>query len=315
MPQIHRTLVLKRVVPVKTNQNPKPKALALHTALAGAFAKAATIWDRHYPRQDKIKPGKRCIFFREVPRPGKRALLFHAFSYVSGHTPDQAVFDAADATVSADPILTPAGQHKEIVERFAVIVIGETMIIESARVAGSALLAARAIRDIVRRSGDKTFPSLTLDDAPSLKFKQMAALHGGVKLVTARIAPGFVVQPKTFGNSLETCLQKAFGVADARLTATVEVGANDEIDADQVEALLDESEAQTGLSGITVQFHEGGSLSDLASYREKLSIEVQQVRPGVPAINEIETAMVDYLTKLVTPVKNWQLITDDGMFT
>jgi len=89
-----------------------------------------------------------------------------------------------------------------------------------------------------------------------------------------------------------------------------------ELDVDEVESLVNESENGTGLSGITVIFKDGISLGDLEKYREKHGIEVQQVRPGVPAVTEIETEMVDYLKTMMKPNgANFQLIDNSGKFT
>jgi hypothetical protein len=312
--KIKRTLLLKRVRQVATDRYPAIPALALHTSMAAVFDAADSVWDRHYPKKQLVKQGRRCIFFERVARKGK-AVLFHAYAYIAGHTPDQVVFDDLVAQISADPIVGEDGVQKEIVERFAVVVVGETMIIESARVSGSGPLALHAMRDMIRRHAITKHPNMKLEDAPSLPFKAMAQLHGGVESVTARLQSGFAAQPDTFGSALETVLTNK-GFDNAKLATTIEAPENGELDVEKVEALLDESETGTGLSGITVRFKSGATLGDLSSYREKLPIEVQQVRPGVPAVTEIETEIVQYLIHLATANSdNFQLIDTDGMFT
>jgi len=282
--------------------------------MAAVFEASHSVWDRHYPSKAKVKPGNRCVFFKKVNRQGS-AVLFHAYSYVAGHTPDQVVLEEIEEQLSADPIVTAEGVHKEIVERFAVIVLGEVLIIESARVSGSGLLAIRAMRDMIKRHALAKCPPLILEDAPTLDFKRMAAIHRGVASFTARLHSGFVTEPNTFGSAMETIIaDKGFG--NAKVSATVEAPENDELDVDKVEAMLQESEAGTGLSGITIHFKDKTSLGDLQKYREKSPISVQQVRPGVPAITEIETEMVQYLNTLATPGDdNFQLITANGRFT
>lgn len=317
MATINRTLLLKRVQQSPSQRFPRLPALALHTWMAAAFDASASVWDRHYPRRDKIKPGQRCIFFRRVQRNRGTAVLFHAYSYIAGHTPDQVVFDDLVEQVSADPIVTEDGTHKEIVERFAIIVIGEALILESARVSGSGPLAIRAIRDMVKRHVNPRCPGLALEDAPTLDFKQMAQIHRGVESVTARLHSGFVAEPNTFGSAMENIVANNGGFnGGVKVSTTIEALDNDELDVDRVEEMLEESENGTGLSGITVRFRDGASLGDLKTYREKLPITVQAVRPGVPAVTEIETEMVQYLNALATPNDdNFQLITNAGMFT
>lgn len=314
VPKINRTLLLKRVVQIETGRYPVLSSLALHTAMAGVFDACDTVWDRHYPRRDKIRPGKRCVFFKRVNRKGL-AVLFHAYSYVAGLTPDQAVLDDLEESISAEPIVTDDGDPVEIVERFAVIVIGEVMIIESARVNGSGLLAVHAMRDMIRRHYMANHPSLRLEDAPTLDFKRMAGRHNGVKSVTARLQSGFNAEPNTFGDALETLIAGR-GFNDPKISATIEAPGNGELDADTVEVMLEESEAGTGLSSITIKFRDGTSLGDLLKYREKLPITVQEVRPGVPAVTEIETEIVNYLRSLAQADDGgFQLITSNGLFT
>jgi len=315
MALIRRTLFLKKVAQIDGTRYPRVAKLELHTQLSAVFNAAETVWDRHYPKREKVKQGQRCVFFERVERKGK-AVLFHAYSYIAGLTPDQAVLDDIKAKISAEPILDENGSPKEVVERFAVLVFGEALIIESARVSGSGPLAVHAMRDLIRRYVAPKFPNLNLEDAPSLGFKEMAKLHQGVKEVTVRLHSGFVTEPNTFGRSLESFINpKGFGHFK-RVATTIEALDGTELDVDHVEELVNESEHGTGLTGITVTFTDGVSLGDLEKYREKLTVEVQQVRPGVPAVTEIETAMLEYLGNLVKPNQNnFQLIDNTGKFT
>ena len=282
--------------------------------MAAVFDACQTVWDRHYPSREKVKPGKRCVFFRRVNRQGN-AVLFHAYSYIAGLTPDQVVFDDLVEQLTAEPILTEAGDAVEIVERFAVIVIGEVILIETAQVPGSGPLAVHAMRDLIRRHHMARHPNLRLEDAPTLDFKRMTKIHGGIKSVVTRLQSGFNAEPNTYGDALETFIA-ARGFNNAKISTTIEAAGEGELDVDTVEALLQESETGVGLSGITITFKDNSSLTDLNTYREKSRITVQAVRPGVPAVLEIETGMVEYLRSLVTSDDdNFQLITADGRFT
>ncbi len=299
---------------VASDRYPAVAALQLHTAMRAVFDACDSVWDRHYPRRDKVSPGKRCIFFRRVERQGP-AVLFHAYSYVAGLTPDQVVFDDLVEQISAEPIQTDAGEDVEIVERFAVLVIGEVIVRESARVPNSGPLTVHAMRDLIRRHHEARHPNLRLEDAPTLDFKRMAEIHHGVKSVTARLHSGFNAEPNTFGDSMETILAGR-GFGNAKISTTIEAPGDDELDVDTVEAMLEESETGTGLSGISIKFRDDTSLADLSKYRERTRVSVQEVRPGVPAVTEIETAIVDYVRSLATPAEdNFQLITANGTFT
>lgn len=314
MALIRRTLLLKKVVQRGGQRYPEVPVLDLHTQIDDVFERAETVWDRHYPRRDKVKPGQRCVFFERVNRKGL-AVLFHAYSYKAGVTPDQAVLDDIKAKISAEPLVDEAGSPKEVVERFAILLFGEALVLESAQVSGSGPLAIQAVRDLIRRHVAPKFPNLALEDAPSIGFKQMAKLHRGVKAVTARLQTGFVTEPNTFGRALESFIEPQHLGPRKKISTTVEALDGSELDANLVEDLVNESENGTGLSGITVTFNSGVTLGDLETYREKLSVEVQQVRAGVPAVTEIETAMVEYLRHLATPTDdNFQLIDNKGKF-
>lgn len=311
---MNRTILLKRVVQRPSDRFPEIPELALHTAMATALTNAETVWDRHYPRRDKVAPGKRCVFFERVEREGI-ATVFHAYTYTAGHTPDQVVFDELAARITADPIVDAQGDHKEIVERFCVLVFGHAMLIETAQVAGSSTLAIRAIRDLIKRHHLPRCPVLELQDAPAVAFQQLVQMKGGVESVTARLNIGFNAEPDTFGSALENLIAGK-GFPHAKITATVQAPDNEELDVDEVESILSESENGIGLSGVTIKFNDGTFLNEIASYREKRSIEVQQVRAGVPAVLEIETGLIDYIRALVTAAPNgFRLLDDNGRFT
>jgi len=100
-----------------------------------------------------------------------------------------------------------------------------------------------------------------------------------------------------------------------QVSASVEADEDNPIDPDDALKIVEESEGSTGLSGITVQFGNGSTLSDLEKYRERYRVSVQEVRPGVPAVTEIETAMVEYLQQLATPDdENARVIDAAGLF-
>jgi hypothetical protein len=314
VPTIDRTLLLKKVVQIQSERYPPLPNLALHTAMAAVFDACQTVWDRHYPSREKVQPGKRCVFFKRVNRQGS-AVLFHAYSYIAGLTPDQVVFDDLEEQVSAEPILTQDGDAVEIVDRYAVIVIGEVIVLESAQVPGSGPLAVQAMRDLIRRHYTAKHPNLTLEDAPTLDFKRMAQIHGGVKSVTTRLQSGFNAQPNTYGDALETFITGR-GFNNAKVSTSIEAAGDSELDVDKVEELLEESETGIGLSGITITFKDDSSLTDIRKYREKSRIRVSAARPGIPSVLEIENGIVDYLRSLATPDgSNFQLITQDGRFT
>lgn len=314
VPNIKRTLLLKRVVQRPSDRFPAIPNLVLHDSMNAVFAAATTVWDRHYPSRDKVAPGKRCVFFERVNRVGA-TVVFHAYSYIAGHTPDQVVLDDLAATISAEPIVDEDGEHKEIVERFCILVYGEALVLESARVAGSSMLAIRAIRDLIKRHSIARCPALELEDAPSVGFQNLVAMKGGIDSVTARLHQGFNANPNTFGSALENLITRS-GFPQAGISTTIQAPNGVELDATQVEEILDESETGIGLSGITVKFKDGTFLNEIASYREKTVIEVQQIRAGVPAIPEIETALVDYIRELVQPAPNgFRLLDGNGRFT
>lgn len=315
MAKMPRTLQLKRMVAVDGTRYPKITPLNVHTAMKAAFAQAKTVGDRHFPARHKVSPGKTCVFLEPVAKSGE-SVLFHVYVYIAGHTPDQVVqdFDAEKAEITADPIVSD-GETKEVVNRFACLVFGDALIVENARVHGSFGLASMAIRELIRRHHNPKYPKIDLQDAPARKFKQLAALHGGVKQFTARVYHNFVPEPNSFGKCLETLFSARSLGKHRQLSATIVAEGDESLNVDEIEKVIDESEGKTGLSAISILFFDKSTLSDLDEYREKHGIEVQEVRPGVPAITEVESAIVDYLNQLVVPDSaDARVIDNDGLF-
>lgn len=316
MAKMYRALQLKRMVAVPGERYPAISPLKMHEQMAAVFAKASTVGDRHFPRRERVSPGKRCIFFERVNRNGV-AVLFHAYIYTAGLTPDQVVtdFDAATASVSAEPIKAADGKQVEVVQRVAVLVFGDAIVIENARVYGAAQLITSAMRDLIRRHHNSKFPAIDLHDAPNRDFKALAKAHGGTKKVTVRLNGSFTPEPESFGATLDTIFEPANLTSFKQITASIEAEEGEELDPDAVLKLLDESEGSTGLSGITVIFGDGDSLSELAEYRERYRAELTEVRPGVPHVQELETAMVDYMRSLATADgESLRVIDENGAF-
>lgn len=316
MAKMNRMLQLKRIVAIDGQRFPAISPLNTHTAMKAVFAAATTIGDRHFPAPAKVSAGKRCIFFEHTQRKGK-ATLFHAYIYTSGHTPDQVVpdFTAASANITAQPIKNANGKQVEVVHRVGCMVLGDAIIIESARVFGASQLIIAAMRDLIRRHYNKSYPSLSLQDAPNRDFKKLAKAHGGTKKVTARLNGDFTPEPKSFGFSLDKIFEQRKLSKFKKISASIEAEEGKSLNPDVVLSLVDESEGSTGLTGITVEFHDGTTLSELDEYRERYRAEVTEIRAGVPDFLEIETAIVDYMKQLATANdETIRIIDPNGIF-
>lgn len=315
--KITRSLHLKRVQAKDSERYPAIEELELHSAMAAVFEASKNVGDRHVPRREKVESGKHCIFFEEVKRKGK-VVIFHAYIYTAGHTPDQVVtdFNAIKASIVAEQILDPDGNPIEVVQRVACAVFGNAIIIENARVYGAPKLIVTALRVLIRRHKNNKFPSMTLEDVPNRNFKKLAIAHGGAKKVVARINGDFVPEPETFGKTLEELFtNNKIDTKYKKISASIEVEENELLDLDAVMSLVDESEGSTGLSGITVTFTDGVTISDLESYREKCKMELTEIRPGVPSVSEIETEIINYMNRLVLADDDLVRIIDNkGMF-
>jgi hypothetical protein len=312
---MERALKLKKLVAVDQARFPAIAPLDIHKAMASAFDKAPTVGDRHFPEQARVKPGTRCVFLERVEKKGK-SVQFHVYTYTHGLTPDQVVpdFTAAKADIKVVPIKR-GGKQVEVVHRFACLVLGDAIVIEDARVYGAANLAVMAIRDLIRRHVNSKFPRLILEDAPSGSFKKMVKAHGGVVELTARLNFDFVPEKKSFGFALEQVVTRQNINKFKQLSANIKGSIAEPLDPDSVLKIVEESEDSSGLSGVSVVFGDGTSLSDLKNYRERHYITVQEVAPGRPAVTEIESGMVDYLKALITPSgQNIRIIDDSGIF-
>lgn len=316
MGTILRSLQLKKLVAIDGDRYPAIAPLEVHKHLRKALDAAKTVGERHCPAVADVKPGKTCVFL-EPSKKGGDSLLFHAFIYTAGKTPDQVVqdFDAESADIKAEQIKSEDGDPIEIVDRVACLVYGESLIIENARVYGALHIILTAIRQLIRRHAVKNYPRIVAEDIPARDFKTLAKLHRGVKSVTARVRGDFNPEPTSFGAALESMFTSAGVNKFKQITASIEAEKNGELDVDTVLEWVDESEGGTGLSGISVTFNDKTGLADLDSYREKVQVEIQEVRPGVPAVTEIETEMVKYLNELATaPDVKARLIDSKGVF-
>lgn len=316
MGTILRSLLFKKLVAVDGDRYPAIAPLEVHKHLRDALAKAKTVGDRHCPRVANVKPGKTCVFLEASKKEGD-SLLFHAFIYTAGKTPDQVVqdYDAASADITAEQLKTEDGDPVEIVDRVACLVFGESLVIENARVYGSLNLVLTAIREVIRRHAMSKFPKLIAEDVPGRDFKTLAKLHHGVKAVTARVKGDFNPEPDSFGALLEGMFTSAGAKKFKQITASIEAEKNEELDVDTVLEWVDQSEGGTGLSGISVTFNDKTGLADLDRYREKIQVEVQEVRPGVPVVSEIETEMLKYLNELASAADpKARLINAKGVF-
>lgn len=313
---MERALQLKRMVAIDGQRYPRINPLNVHAVMKTALAAAHTVGDRHFPKKENVTAGKRCIFIEPSEKTDGNSCLFHVYAYTAGLTPDQVVadFDAEKADITADPIIQH-GEKVEVVERFACLVYGDALIMENARVYGASNLAIRAIRDLIRRHANSKYPNLYLEDAPTKDFKRLAAEHGGVSSVTARLNSGFVPEPNSFGKALESLFESKKLNKYKQVSASIQAEDNDELDPDDVLEILDESEGSTGLSSVSVAFRDGTTLSDLVTYRERHRLNVQVVSAGKPAVSEIESGMVDYLKSLVMPDDDAIRVIDaDGKF-
>lgn len=320
MGKVARTLQVKKLVPIDSVRYPAVLPVDAHVVLAEVFDKATTIWDRHYPIREKVAEGKRCLFLEPVEGKNKIGsfVMFHAYFYTAGHTPDQIAIDFEElkAKITAEPITDENGREAKVLERFACLVYGETLIVEAGQVAGSQRLAVAAIRDLVRRHVNPKFANMNLVDAPNRGFLYLAASKGGVKKVVARVASSFTPEAESFGGALEAFIKSKNLGKTKVISATIEAADDEPLDPDKILEMVHEREGATGLSGISVVFNDDSSLGeDLDEYRERARVEVQAVRPGVPVISEIETEMVNYLKRLASPDdENLRIIDSQGKF-
>lgn len=315
MAHIHRSFHLKRIVPLvtKSDRFDYPADLSLHTHIAAALDDAGGIWARHYPARQKAA-GRRCVFFKKGVTTGT-ACLFHAYIYHQGDVPDQAKLDDSDATITHDPIVDEEGNPLEIVERVAVLVLGNALIIEAGRTYGQLDMVLRGIRHVIRRTNPR-FPGLVPHDAPGLTFARLAALKGGVTSVTATLRADRAPENDTGGSALESIVRSTWGRSDLKQAMSVEAPDDAPLDAGIVEDWLEEASNGVGFSSVVVKFRDGSSSNhELGEYREKHGVDVPAVRAGKPGIPELETVMRDYLRQLCTPHDGYQLLTAAGQFS
>lgn len=298
MPKIRRTLLLKHVLQRPSDRYPELSGLDLGKLLHAALDNPVDSWETHFPEKARATKGKRCLYVRKA-KSLRGGVLGHAFAYIAGHTPVQMNLNGGVANFYDTPIKDTAGNPVEIVTRFAFVCLQDALIVEAGRFPGENDILLRAIRQFITKNSGLRIPRLALQDVQTRNFRTMVNQGGGIKLVTATLESTFAPEPDTFGESMSKATDKFSNVR--RVKTTIEADQNDSLDIAEMEDLFEESENGTGLSSIRVQLNNGTVISDLDSYREKQSIEIDEVGPGVPNLYQIESELESYVKQLLKP--------------
>ncbi|HEY4531541.1 MAG TPA: hypothetical protein VIG97_14660 [Luteimonas sp.] len=295
--KVRRVLVAK-VIGFKAGQRKEWKAPRVDDLLRVVAANAPTLADRHYPPEAAIVPGKQCAFINRATDYGTGGVLIEVCSYVKGHIPESMVPDLskASADISAIELKDAEGRAGELVHVFRAIFLGQTLVLEQSRGLGSAsTVLASLLTSLVRRhAGDKTHPSFVFVDLLADDLRQMIRDRGGVDRVTAKLV-GPHEDPSEGSRYASILSGTRAGMKDAS-ACVVTWEAAGTLDEDEAIEVLEEADGEV-LDHATLHFKNGGSISDLTTYRERGEVYVDKI-DGRPDVTQIEKGMRDYLDRL-----------------
>lgn len=321
MKEIPRTLAAK-AISYSLTKNKRDgkykdwKPTRIEDLLKSIISKSPTVEGRHYPDRTKAREGTDCFFINTWKDLGKNGLLFDVFSYTQGHVPETIAKDFNQKEVNPKAIdLAEAGSSNsdakkvELVFHYRCIALGQTLIIE--QVSGSKGTGGlrKLLNGLARRHIDRTHPPLGFNDFASQKLRELIKQKGGVSKIQARLVDQPVNKGSKFGGRLSRTREEIPGANKCMVTWAAED--SKELDTETSISLFEEAEDSSSLAGVTLHFVKGGSIGDLSSYTEKKPIKVQKLASGLPAINEIEEELKQYLNDLRHP-KNDTPINTDG---
>lgn len=269
-----------------------------------------TIGERHYPEITKVKEGSQCLFINSWKDLGGNGILFNVCAYTEGLTPETIIKDykQSEVDLQAIDLKRSTTTNEELVFHYRCIALGQTLIIEQVNGSSGSTGLKRLLNSLAKKHIDKTHPVLDFNDFTSKELRDLIKLKGGVEKITARLVDTAANPGSKFGTSLSRVTEAVPGAN--KCVIRWESDKSNELDTETSIQLFEEVHDSNVLEGVTLHFKFGGSVGDISSYTEKKSVDVQKLQSGLPAINEIEDALKNYLADLRNPTNKTPINTN-----
>lgn len=297
---INRTLVAKAVGFKTRKTTPKDWEIPrIDDLIRGIFERSPFIGDRHHPAEANIVNGSNCVFFNKIKDEKNNGVIFDVCVYTHGMVPESLVPNLQDDAANIVPVVIKDenGNPGELVSNYRCYALGRALLIELVKGSGGSEALAKFINRMLRKHIDKAYPRLELNDIGSSDIGELIRAHGGVQKVSARLAIGTGVDGSTYGQTLTAIRSKVPNAHSCLISWEADekpLGTDEAID------ILEEAEDQS-LTSVTLHFKNGGSISDLSSYRERKTVRIQITPDGRPAVTEIEAELKKYMNQLRDP--------------
>lgn len=298
-----RTLIVK-AVGYKARKGKTPdgwQAPRVDDEIRKVMKSMTTVGARHIPRPEKTKDGDHCLFINSFKDLGpNQGVLISVCAYTKGHVPESMAPDMSspEASIKTVELTSPDGKPSELVYTYRCLAFGQILIVESVQGAGGVNGLERLLRSLVKACSPSHHGLIELSDLASSELHELIARRGGVVKMTARLVQEHAGKGSTFGSML-SAVKNRVGGSSACLVSW-EAGDDDTLDESQAIDLLQEYD-DSSLSSVALHFKDGGSISELGSYRERKPVSIQLTPEGRPAVTEIEAELKGYLRELRDP--------------
>lgn len=316
MKKIRRILSVKALSYTVTKRNRNGRysdwePVRIEVLIRQIMEKSPTIGQRHYPEINKVSQGSQCLFINSWEDLKGNGVLFNVCAYTEGLTPETIIKDYQQPEVDLKTIelKRSATSKEELVFHYRCIALGQVLIIEQVNGSGGSTGLKRLLNSLAKKHIDSTHPVLDFNNFTSSELRSLIKQKGGVERIQARLIDAEVNPASKFGTRLSQVREDIPGAG--KCTINWESDDSHELDTDTSIELFEEASDSNVLAGVTLYFKKGGSIGDISKYTEKKPVEVQRLPSGLPAINEIEEALKDYLSDLRSP-RNDTPITTDG---
>jgi hypothetical protein len=268
--------------------------------------------DVHSPSVARIKSGMPCMFIDDIRRrSNSKGVMFNIHTYTAGAGADRIRQDFSQkrVTVEQGNLTGKDGRPREVVTTIRALALGQAVILERVRGAGSIAWIESYLTALFRKHLDPDMYSVSLEDVYSRGLREIIAAGGGVKQVTMNMVGAKSSASTTLGQTLINTKRLLKGQSKMRVSWEADgTGVIDEQDA--IDAMNDGS-----IDKVLLVLKSGERVGSLNRYKARYEFDVAMVG-GVVPVTVIETEMWRYMKDLRTPgPNNWRMLDNDGFFT
>lgn len=255
------------------------------------------IWEQVVALADGTKVPQQCFFFNNYQDLDDDTLFFEVWSYEPGAIPLTLTPDPHQQNAVIDVRDDGEEDEREMIHISHVLVFGKSAIIESTRGAGGVIFIQRYLNRIAKDHVLGSHYRFYFTDAVS------AGLRGEIE--RGKGAVGFTLGlSESVPNAESELLGMLSGVKSympSNGMMTVGWKSSDRLPTEKVIQAYDEAQAQDEIESVIIHLADGSSIRDMAKFKIKKTIEVEDVGGKNPNRGELAQKMLAYLEELCEP--------------